>query len=383
MHHFKGGTGSPGEAVQWEALAGIINSAMDAIINIDAEQRITIFNAAAERMFLCPATEAIGSKLDRFIPERYRAGHADHVKGFAHTGATSREMGRLGIVVGLRSDGVEFPIEATISKVTVAGQHHMSAIVRDISERKRAEHEREQLQAQVLHQEKLAAIGLLASGLAHEVGNPLASIQAICENLARKSTEPQTVEKCQRIREQVRRITAIVGQLVNFARPGPATWQTVDVNETIENSLSIAKLSRSAKNMDIDAKLDPALPRIVAINDQLAQVFLNLFLNAIDASTDAGCKISVATRQLSDDSIEIVISDSGHGIAAEDMPKLFTPFFTTKDVGKGTGLGLHVCEGIVKRHDGKIRVKSESGAGATFSIELPIRKQPPEGSIRI
>ncbi len=366
--------------VQWEALSGIINSAMDAIISIDEQQRITIFNAAAERMFLCTAKDAIGSQLDRFIPQRYRAAHGGHVHEFAHTGATSREMGRLGIIVGLRSDGVEFPIEATISKVEVGGRHYLSAIVRDISERKRAEKEREQLQAKVLHQEKLAAIGLLASGLAHEVGNPLASIQAICENLARKSSEPQTTEKCQRIREQVRRITSIVGQLVNFARPGPATWQLVDVNETIESSLGIAKLSRTAKSLEITADLASDLPPIMAISDQLAQVFLNLFLNAIDASTEAGCKIVIASRTLSEERIGISICDSGHGIAPDDMPKLFTPFFTTKDVGKGTGLGLHVCEGIVKRHGGEIRVTSTPGDGTTFQIELPIRKQPPVNS---
>ena len=368
------------EPVYHEALNGIITSAMDAIISIDEQQKIKIFNAAAERMFQCSAADAVGSPLDQFIPERYRATHGDHVRGFAHTGTTSREMGRLGIIVGLRADGTEFPIEATISKVEVGGRQYLSAIVRDVSERKRAEQEREQLQAKVLHQEKLASLGLLAGGLAHEIGNPLASIQAICENIARKSADPATVEKCLRAREQVRRITGIVGQLVNFARPGRAAWQPININEIIEAALAIAKLSRSAKSMEITLNLDRSLPQTVAIGDQLSQVFLNLFLNAIDASRDEGGEIIISSRQIPA-GIEVSVSDNGHGIAAADMPKLFTPFFTTKEVGKGTGLGLHVCDGIVKRHGGEICVQASPENGATFTIKLPIRNHPPEGSV--
>jgi PAS domain S-box-containing protein len=372
---------SAGNLAQRETLAGIISSAMDAIISIDEEQRVTLFNAAAERMFQCSSADAIGSPLDRFIPERYRAAHRHHVVSFSRTGTTTREMGRLGIVLGVRADGTEFPLEATISKVEAGGKHFMSAIIRDITERKRTEQEREQLQAKVLHQEKLAAIGLLSSGLAHEIGNPLASIQAICENLARKSSEPATVEKCQRIREQVRRITDIVGSLVNFARPGQAAWKAVDINATLEAAMSIAKLSRTAKSIEIALKFDQALPHTIAIADQLSQVFLNLFLNAIDASKEAGGKIIVSSKQVSAETIEISVSDNGHGISGDDMPKLFTPFFTTKEVGKGTGLGLHVCDGIIKRHGGEIRVASNPDTGSTFTILLPIRKQPPEGSL--
>lgn len=231
--------------------------------------------------------------------------------------------------------------------------------------------------AQVEHQEKLAAVGLLASGLAHEIGNPLASIQAVCDNQLRKQTEPVIAEKFKRIRDQVSRITNIVRQLVGFARPHPLVWHPVGINESIESAMAIAKLSRSAKRMEAVLELDPALPATFSVGDELSQVFLNLFLNALDALADEGGKIIVRSMILSGDQISVEISDNGSGIGSAAMSQIFTPFFTTKDVGKGTGLGLHVCDGIVKRHRGRIQVQSQPGTGSTFSVVLPVLKNPP------
>lgn len=234
-------------------------------------------------------------------------------------------------------------------------------------------------QAQVMHQEKLSAVGLLASGLAHEIGNPLASIQAVCDNQLRKQPDPLVAEKFQRIREQVGRITAIVRQLVGYARPTPSTWQPVVISETVHSALIIAKLSRSAKTVDIDLQIDSALPKPWGITDQVSQVFLNLFLNAFDAMPEEGGKLIVRTLQ-KDASIAIEIEDNGAGMSTENLSKLFTPFFTTKDVGKGTGLGLHVCHGIVKRHGGRMSAESKLGKGSVFSVILPITDSPPEGA---
>jgi signal transduction histidine kinase len=236
----------------------------------------------------------------------------------------------------------------------------------------------EAAQSQVLHQEKLAAVGLLASGLAHEIGNPLASIQAVCDNQLRKHPEPAIGEKFQRIRDQVSRITNIVRQLVGYARPTPAAWQQVSISETVNSALAIAKLSRSAKTIDVELQIDDALPRPWGVPDQLSQVFLNFFLNAFDAMPEQNGKLSVRTLQNAN-GITVEIADNGTGMSAETRSKLFTPFFTTKDVGKGTGLGLHVCDGIVKRHGGRIAVESQEGRGTTFSVSLPISSAPPGG----
>ena len=238
----------------------------------------------------------------------------------------------------------------------------------------------EATQAQVLHQEKLAAVGLLASGLAHEIGNPLASIQAVCYNQLRKQPDPAIADKFQRIRDQVSRITNIVRQLVGHARPTPATWQQVSLSDTVNSALAIARLSRSAKTVDVDLQLNDALPKPWGITDQLSQVFLNLFLNAFDAMPQEGGRLVVRTILNDPRSIAIEISDNGTGMSEQTLSRLFTPFFTTKDVGKGTGLGLHVCDGIVKRHGGEIFVESKPSNGSVFKVILPITDSPPEGA---
>jgi len=237
--------------------------------------------------------------------------------------------------------------------------------------------------AQVMHQEKLAAVGLLASGLAHEIGNPLASIQAICDNMLRKAeTDPAVAQKFTRVREQVVRITKIVQQLVNYARPAPPNWQPVDLAELLDSTLAIARLSRSAKMVNVTVELSPELPQVVVIRDQLSQVFLNLFLNAIDAMQSQGGELRIRAEQLPGGKVIVEISDNGCGISPENQKNLFTPFFTTKEVGKGTGLGLHVSDGIIRRHGGEIRVRSEAGVGTVFIIELPRRELNAEGTIR-
>jgi signal transduction histidine kinase len=234
--------------------------------------------------------------------------------------------------------------------------------------------------AQVLHQEKLAAVGLLASGLAHEIGNPLASIQAVCDNQLRKQPDAQVAEKFKRIRDQVERITGIVRQLVGHSRPTPSTWQRIPIADPLNSALGIAKLSRSSKMIDVELQLDEALPQPWVIADQMSQVFLNLFLNAFDAMPESGGKLILRTLRLGENQIGVEIQDNGAGISAADQSKLFTPFFTTKDVGKGTGLGLHVCDGILKRHGGVIRVQSELGKGSVFTVVLPLNAKPPESA---
>lgn len=231
--------------------------------------------------------------------------------------------------------------------------------------------------SQVVHQEKLAAIGLLASGLAHEIGNPLASIQVICENQLMQPLEPPIAEKFQRIFNQVDRIVSIVRKLVSFARRDPDKWKPVAVNDEIEGALAVAKLSRSAKTVEIRQSLGQDVPATIAIGDQLSQVFLNLFLNAFDAMREQGGVLEISS-EYRDGRIFIRVKDNGVGIDEENLKNLFMPFFTTKEVGKGTGLGLHVSDGIVKRHGGKISVISGLEAGTEFLIELPQLMQPPK-----
>src|SRR5262249_36800003 len=163
-------------------LAGILASAMDAIITVDEDQRVVLFNAAAERMFRCPAAEALGEKLDRFIPERFREAHRGHIRVFSKTNVTQRAMGSVGALYGLRSDGEEFPIEASIRQSDPGNPKLFPAIIRDISEKKR-------LEAQFLRAQRMESIGTLAGGIAHDLNNVLSPILTAVELLQMRLTD--------------------------------------------------------------------------------------------------------------------------------------------------------------------------------------------------
>ena len=237
-------------------------------------------------------------------------------------------------------------------------------------------------QGKVIHQEKLATVGLLTSGLAHEIGNPLASILAICDNqLRKKDTDTVSLERFERIKQLVLRVSGIVRQLVTHSKPDPALWEYVQVNDVIKSSIDVARLARTSKTVEIKLTLASEVPEIFAIPDQLAQVFLNLILNAFDAMPTVGGILSLHTTW-QNQWVRVSVHDNGSGIPEANQAKLFAPFFTTKDVGQGTGLGLHVSLGIVQSHGGEIQVQSSLGQGSMFTVLLPLRDRPPALGIR-
>lgn len=217
--------------------------------------------------------------------------------------------------------------------------------------------------------ERLAAMGTLAAGVAHEVNNPLASISSLVQMLrSRSAHDPDTKEKLDLISTQVERITQVTRDLTEFARVRPAIRTEVDINEVVEASLRLASFDSEFQKLDIRKSLESGMGRVMADGDQLQQVFLNLLLNSRDAMPNGG-KLSVSSVRRKGE-IVVSITDNGVGIIESVRPQLFDPFFTTKPAGKGTGLGLSVCYGIVSAHDGKIEV--ETGSGETsFRVVLP------------
>ena len=356
-----------------EQLAGILLSAMDAIITVDAGQRIVLFNPAAELMFRCTAEDALGQPIDRFIPERHRHAHRDHVETFGHAKATNRRMGALGAVSGLRANGEEFPAEAAISQVEAGGRKLYTVILRDISLRK-------QLEEQLRQTERLAELGTLASGMAHEIGTPMNVILGRAEFLQRKTKDPDTAKGLQTIIDQVERITRIMNQLLTFARRRPIERRPTNLNKVVVDTLEMVRERFKRHRIELKTDLAPTLPLVEADPDQIGQVILNLAINALHAIGNEGAlHIGTSVAAVLDgsggaatDMVELSVSDSGHGIAPEDLDKIFNPFFTTKEVGKGTGLGLTVVHGIVQEHGGQIKVESETQKGTTFRILLPI-----------
>ncbi len=228
-----------------------------------------------------------------------------------------------------------------------------------------------QLNEQLIRTEKLAAMGTLAAGVAHEVNNPLASISSLIQMLqSKQDIDSDTGDKLKLVSAQIQRISQVTNDMMNFARVRPAAKIYLDVNDVIKTSLRLASFDKSFQNLKLKTAFDKNLPKVLGDFDQLQQVFLNLFLNARDAMPNGG-ELLVATT-FDKDFINIEISDNGTGIDESNFKQIFDPFFTTKQTGQGTGLGLAVCYGIITAHGGKINFFPNKTSGATFLISLPI-----------
>jgi PAS domain S-box-containing protein len=243
------------------------------------------------------------------------------------------------------------------------------------------------LEQALLQTEKMAAMGTLASGLAHEVGTPMNVILGRAESLLRHTKEEKTAKGLMIIIEQIDRMTRLIQHLLTFARGEPIEKKRLDINRVITKGADLIEQHAKAKGISIDSDLDPHLPKINADGDQILQVMVNLFLNAIDSIEGEGT-IQVTTHLIQieqrehprsgmsscgNQMIQILLKDTGSGIDPTHLDKIFDPFFTTKPVGKGTGLGLAVALGTIRNHGGQIMVASSVGQGTTFSIRLPAK----------
>lgn len=242
-------------------------------------------------------------------------------------------------------------------------------IHRDMSEKRK-------LEQQLINTQKMESIGTLAAGIAHEVGNPLASISAIVQVAQRNTNDKFIIEKLGLVKSQITRISKIIRDLVDFSRPSNFELQVTNINDCIKEAVEITKVGTKAKNIDFVVKLSADVPRLPLITDQAEQVFVNILLNAVDAVNESGKpdddKHIIVESSVTNEEVYITISDTGTGIAEENQSKIFEPFFTTKKPGKGTGLGLWVSYGIIKSFQGDLKVKSNIGEGTTFIITIPI-----------
>lgn len=230
-------------------------------------------------------------------------------------------------------------------------------------------------QALLVESEKLASLGILTAGVAHELTNPLNNISMMAQTyveLYDKLEREKRIGFMLDIDKEVERIRKIVQNLLSFSKPRKADLKEGDINDVIVGALGLVQNMLHVSNIDTETDLAEDLPSVFVDENQMQQVFVNLFTNAVQAMS-AGGKLTIATKTAGEDTLEIDISDTGEGIPTEFMSHLFDPFFTTKGVG-GTGLGLSVSYGIIKNHNGNISVKSEAGTGSTFIIELPVFK---------
>jgi len=289
-----------------------------------------------------------------------------------------REIRRKGHYIGemevARKDGSLMSVEATLTLVKSRNRDYVISITHDITRRKEVEKANRDMERKAQVSSRLAMIGEMAAGIAHEINNPLTGVIGFASILVKRDDLPADArQKLRIINEGGRRVGAIVKGLLTFARQSRTGKTYVDINEILEGTVKLMAYELQTSNIEVVLKLDTSIPYTMADAGQLQQVFLNLLVNAeqeIKTSADAGI-VEIRTSSV-DEVLEIVFKDNGPGIAKEHLDKVFDPFFTTKKVGVGTGLGLSLSHGIVTEHGGRLYVKSTKGKGATFIVELPV-----------
>jgi signal transduction histidine kinase/CheY-like chemotaxis protein len=253
-------------------------------------------------------------------------------------------------------------------------------VMRDSSERKKAEEQRREFEQKAQLVSHLASVGELSAGVAHEINNPLTGVIGYAELLMQEDVPEHIKNDLEIIRDGAKRVADIVKGLLTFARQTKPERKLVDINQVLGVSVRLRAYELETGNIKVTAKLAPDLPLTIADPGQLQQVFLNLLINAemeMKLAHGKG-KLIIKAEQL-DNNIRISFKDDGPGIAKENLEKIFDPFFTTREIGKGTGLGLSICHGIVAEHGGRIWAESKLGKGATFIVELPVvtEEKPP------
>jgi PAS domain S-box-containing protein len=357
-------------------LKAILESAVDAILTIDESGRIAAANAAAERTFGYALHEMLGKNVSLLMPPPYREEHDGYLANYIGTGE-KRIIGIGREVVGRRKDGASFPMDLSVGEAFAGGERLFTGIVRDLSERK-------ELEEQLHRARKLEALGQLAGGIAHDFNNLLAVIQGSGEILLQNLPEGDRVRRAaERISQAAERGARLTGQLLAFSRRDLATRRLIEINQQIEDMQDL--LSRLV-DADIEIKVRlAASPSTVFIDpSHFDQILMNLVVNA-GAAMPRGGRLKIETqsvvlngdrrpKKLNVDAgryVALIVEDTGMGIPAEHLPHLFDSFFTTKETGRGTGLGLATVHAIVSRSGGAISVQSEVGVGTRFEVCLP------------
>ncbi|MEX2090216.1 MAG: response regulator [Bacteroidota bacterium] len=363
----------------------VFKSQKDAVFVISMDRRVLNMNEAAERMsgytlenVKAGSTEVFHVDHDHYVQfgERMRA-------AFSRNESAQFEF-RL-----KRRNGDIFPTEHTVSQLKndVDEQIGIVSVVRDITERKRAEEERKNLQAQLIQAQKMESIGSLAGGIAHDFNNILGIILGHASILQRASKQPEAIpSSVDAITKAVTRGAGLVRQLLTFSRKADTTTETVRINDLIEELVTMLN-ETFPKTITIATHLDTQLPATNADANQLHQALLNLAINCRDAMPDGGTLTFSTRREIGEELrrrfpdaryesyLCVTVADAGTGMDEETQRRIFEPFFTTKEVGKGTGLGMSVVYGVVTGHDGIVDFRSTPGKGTTFSLYFPIKQE--------
>ncbi|MGY8578296.1 PAS domain-containing hybrid sensor histidine kinase/response regulator [Paracidovorax citrulli] len=362
-------------------LEAVINSALDAIICVDQNQRITVFNPTAAALFQCATADALGSPLDRFLPDAVQA----------LTFAQLATQAVLGEMVALTASGKELAVEVSVSFERHAEGETTTVFARDLTGRKKAEAHRNELEAQLRESHKMQAVGTMAGGIAHDFNNILSAILGNVE-LAKAdcAAGSPVLESLREIEKAGRRARDLVRQILTFSRNEPPRRTAVPVAEAIHDTERLLRVTLPPA-IELRLQLDRHLPAMLADATQVEQALLNLCTNAIHAIGDARGTVCVEASAVQPDHrlcerlalphgeyVAISVVDNGPGIDPATQLRIFEPFFTTKPVGQGTGLGLAVVHGVMRTHGGAVDVQSAPGEGSRFTLFFPAAEAEPE-----
>jgi two-component system NtrC family sensor kinase len=346
-----------------ENYRALFDSSVIGTFVLDAEtMKVVMANEAAAKMFgLVSTQQAIETKLLDFVPPEDK----DSVLTLIVKELFEQDMRRTHELQLLTKDGRRVWVSMTGARIIHGGRLAGLICFADITEQKR-QNER------LMMTDRLASIGELAAGAAHELNNPLSSIIGFSELLMEKDTPDYIRKDLAMIRSEAQRAANVTNNLLTFARKHRPLKQPTQINEVIEDALKLRAYAHKSNCILVERYLAPDLPEIPADHFQMQQVFLNIIINAEYFMTQANKKgkLTITTKR-QDNSVIISFADDGPGIPAENLRRIFDPFFTTKDAGRGTGLGLSICHGIVTEHGGQIYATTQPGEGATILIELP------------
>jgi PAS domain S-box-containing protein len=340
----------------------IVESLKIGVLTVDLEDRIESWNPQLEDLLAISRSEALHHKLPEVLPQ-------DLVAEIASRAASDHVSGIYKFHLNTRA-GNSVVINASIAPLVGKSGARLGRLILldDITQRVR-------LEEQMVQTEKLTSLGLLAAGVAHEVNTPLAVISNYIQMLAKQIPSDDPRQKTiERIVKQTFRASEIVNNLLNFSRTGAAEFMEVDINNVLEETLTLVQHPFKTAQVNVVKNYREQLPPVLGSITRLQQVFLNLFMNARDAMPQGGMlEVRTATQN---GSVEVEVTDTGSGIPPEHLHRIFDPFFTTKATGRGTGLGLSVSYGIIKEHAGKVDVRSTPGKGTSFRLEFPVARKP-------
>ncbi len=362
-----------------EQFQRVFESAPNGMLMVDSEGVITLSNPRMEELFGYKREELIGQPVTLLVPERFREVHATHTRRFFQA-PRARRMDIERELVAQRKDGSEFPVEIGLSPMETGHGKFVLAAIADVTLRKQAEREAKRRLEELAHVSRVTSIGEMASGLAHEINQPLTAIVSFadaCRLMLESGRDHKEIllSSLEQISREGQRAGDIIHRLREFVSKGKLERRSIDVNDLVHGVLEMLHHETERENIKIELELDEHLPRVNADKVQIEQVIFNLVRNAVEAmeaNHPGSRKLRIGTSRVSTDppEVEVLISDTGEGFSKESGERIFDAFYSTKQ--KGMGLGLSITRTIVHAHGGRIRATANPERGATIRFVLPV-----------